>query len=215
MFQRGAGASGSGPTDPSQMTIAQYNQMFGNTVLSPEENIKWYGGKAIGEMQPYEKYGLGSLDKYQAGSNLMMDPQAFRQQMMQGYSMSPEAKMAEQEGLKMSTNQASAMGMSGGGALAREQQKYAQTLTQADASKYYQQQAGTFQKGMAGEGALGQIGMGASKDIAQSYMGIGSNIARMQGQQSASDAAGDAASDANEQQMAESAMMIAMMVAMA
>lgn len=85
---------------------------------------------------PYLGAGRRAVGEYFPAIEEMRVPQTFYEQMMGGYEMSPETRMAIEEGTRAATQAASAAGTLGGGELLKNLQRYGQQLSAADQQRW-------------------------------------------------------------------------------
>jgi hypothetical protein len=109
-------------------------------------------------ISPYISAGSNALGPYQSIINQMSNPGQYISQLMQGYTMTPQAQYALQQGERAANAGGAATGMAGSGAEQRELQRLGQNITQQDQQQYLQNRLGVLQQSLGGMNNL--IGMG-------------------------------------------------------
>lgn len=145
----------------------------GNQLSQIPAMLEQYLHQATGYMQPYYDAGTQQLGNYTNAINAMQDPQAFYQKMMQGYSMSPQAKLQEEQGIRAANAGAAASGMVGSGAQQKALTDYAHRLTEADQDNYYNKMMGINNNYLSGLGQMTGMGMNAGNTMGNWAMGTG------------------------------------------
>ncbi len=141
-----------------------------------------YGERAAQELSPYEQFGIPAWQQYQTETGRMLDPAQLESQMMQGYSLSPEAQFAQKEGLAATQRGAAARGL-GGGALQAALARQSQDIASKDYNSALMRRLGVFGGGVGGLQKLGGLGYGAAKGTADIWGSLGANLAQLQAQQ--------------------------------
>lgn len=140
-------------------------------------------GRATGYMQPFYGAGVSGLGAYQQGLSAMADPQKFYQQMMSGYSMSPQAQFQQQQAIQAANQAAAASGMLGSGAEQKALANYTQQLTARDQQQWLNNMLGIYRGYLGGEQGLGQMGYGAAGQMGQWQTQSGRDIADLMARQ--------------------------------
>lgn len=140
-----------------------------------------YSDKGVEKLNPWQETGQDALSKLMASLNEMQNPQSLYDQTMNGYEMSPYAKMMEQEALKASNQAASASGMLGTPQQQHEAARYAHDITSADMQNYYDNLMGIRSGYMKGLDSLS--GQGFNSAAQQANMYGNQATANMQGQE--------------------------------
>jgi hypothetical protein len=89
-------------------------------------------------MLPWQKAGVGALQRYQAALAPMADPAAFYRRMISGWQMSPGAQFQLQQAEQAARRGAVAGVSPAGGAEQEALARYTQGLTSQDVQQYYQ-----------------------------------------------------------------------------
>lgn len=149
---------------------------------------------------PWIQAGQNALSQYQKMLGQGINPQDFYSKMMAGYTESPEAKYAQQQGVNQANMAGAASGMLGSGAEQTALQRQGQEITGQDQDNWFNRMAGIFGNALKGYGDLsgqglqasggeGQIGSQLAGDQAQADMA--SQIAKQSGKNSAIGAGGN------------------------
>ena len=110
-----------------------------------------YYQQATGYMQPFYNTGQQGLSDYASALGQMSDPTAYMNQLMSGYSMSPQAQMEQQQAIKAANAAAAATGMLGGGAEQKELASTAEQITSRDMQQYLNNLLGINQRYLESE----------------------------------------------------------------
>jgi len=102
-----------------------------------EDSINSMLKRGTSGFQPYQKAGEQAIPMYQEWTNRQQDPYEFYQSLMSNYSQSPYAKHLMDTSLNASNNAASASGMLGSDAHARQNMDYAQEIASRDMQQFF------------------------------------------------------------------------------
>lgn len=156
--------SGHDPRQDYQNAINQMNQMY---------------GQSRGDFAPYLAAGSSALPQYQQAYAQMLDPKAFFEKMMSGYTESPEAKLRQELGEQAGQRAAAASGMLGSGAFSKEIADFTQKNIAADQQNWLNNLLKIFGGGMAGASDVAHMGEQGAGELGQIGVGYGSNIAKL------------------------------------
>lgn len=146
---------------------------------------------AVGFMSPYNQMGMNEMGQYQGGVNAMQDPNAFINNIMQGYSMSPQAQFQQQEGSKGINAAAAAGGTAGSGPEMKQMGQFNQQLTNNDQSNYLNQRMGVYNNFLQGAGNMVGMGQNAAGQMGGWAMDQGADLAQLYGMQGQANMYGD------------------------
>ncbi len=138
---------------------------------------------AIGFMNPYNQMGQGEIGQYQGGVNAMSNPNAFINNIMQGYSTSPQAQFQMQQGTKGINAAAAAGGTSGSGPEMKQMDQFNQQVTNTDQNNYLNQRMGVYNNFLQGAGNMVGMGQNAAGQMGGWAMDQGADLAQLYGQQ--------------------------------
>lgn len=124
-------------------------------------------------INPYIQAGTSSLPQYQNLINQMSNPGQYISKLMQGYTMTPQAQYALQQGERGANAAAAAGGMAGSGAEQKELQRMGQQITEQDQQQYLNNRLGVMQQAMGGLNNL----IGSGEKGANKYGSIMSKLA--------------------------------------
>lgn len=94
-------------------------------------------GLAADIQAPWYQAGKSAIPEYETAISKYSDPQAYFNQIMNGYSMSPYAQYQEDQAMRAGTNAASASGLSGSTPYANEMEQTASNISSQDMDKYF------------------------------------------------------------------------------
>ena len=160
--------------------------LFGNPSDAYKSASKTLQG-GVNQSKDLYNQGLGFLNPYMnlgssAGSNLnnfysqMSDPQAYYNQIMGGYSMSPAAQFQKQQQEETIRNSMASRGLSGSGAEMKSLMDYGTGLTNQDQQQYLSNILGIGNNYSSGLSNLFGTGAQASGQAAQMGSNLGQNI---------------------------------------
>lgn len=151
----------SGPMDFLQ------NEFFPN----PAKSAQPYLDKIPGTIKPYYdpyvnagKWAMPELQKH--FSEMMDDPDSIINRLGAGYKESPGYQRRLNQGMQAIGNAEAAGGMAGTRAHDETSAKFAEDLASEDYDKYLQNALGLLGMGTQGAMGVGQLGYGASSDLA-------------------------------------------------
>ena len=119
-----------------------------------------------------------NYQNYESTLGAMANPQAYINKLMQGYSESPQAKQAQQQGIQTANAATAATGMQGSGAEQTALQKQGQQISQADQQNYLNNMLGVAHDYLNGLGGLEQQGMTAGLNATENYGDISAQLAK-------------------------------------
>lgn len=146
---------------------------------------------AINRMSPFYQFGQGEMGAYGQGVNAMSDPNSFINNIMQGYSMSPQAQFQQQEGTKGINAAAAASGQLGSGPEQKQMATFNQQLTNNDQNNYLSQRMGVYDQFLNGAGNITGMGMNAAGQMGGWGMDQASNLAQLYNQKAQGSMYGD------------------------
>ena len=161
---------GGDPSKPYQDAQNTYNQ---------------YAQKVFGYLDPYNQAGQKGLGNWQAMLQKMSDPQAFVNNILSGYKMSPAAQMQLQQGQNAISNAASASGMLGSSAFGGNMAQYAEGLTANDMQNYLNNILGVNRDVLGGYRDISGMGLqagGQEANYANQQAAANANLAYDQSQ---------------------------------
>lgn len=94
-------------------------------------------GLAADIQSPFYQAGTWAIPNYENAISKYSDPQAYFNQIMNGYSMSPYAQYQEDQAMRAGTNAASASGMSGSTPYTQQMEQTAANISTEDMDKYF------------------------------------------------------------------------------
>jgi len=143
--------------------------LFGNSGAGYQEAMDAYNKyikQGEGQFNPYTQAGQRATSNLEAQLALMKDPQAFVNNILKGYSMSPEAQKEQQYGQQGIQNAASASGLLGSSPLFASAADYAKQFSTNDMQRYLQNVLGVNTEYLGGQNQLSNRGLQAASALA-------------------------------------------------
>lgn len=138
-------------------------QYYGNKDIA--NSLPGIGQSYQSQLGPWITGGENAYGNYQQAINNMQDPEAYYQSLMRGYTESPQAKQAIQQGIQAANAATAASGMQGSGAEQTALQKQGQDIVAADQQNWLNNMLGIANQYIAGQGGLQQEGLGAQESV--------------------------------------------------
>lgn len=134
------------------------------------QNIETKLGNANDYLSPYGERGQNALDNVESRLGDMSDPMAYINQIMGGYSLSPQAQLQMERSLDAANSAAAAGGMGGSSQVQNDVAELVQKLIAGDEQQYLNNVMGVNSQYLAGESGLGQMGYNADAQQAANEM---------------------------------------------
>jgi hypothetical protein len=135
--------------------------------------------RSTGYMQPFLNAGQSGLTNYQNALSAMANPQQYYQQLMSGYSISPQAQFQQQQAMTAANQAAAASGMLGSGQEQKAMADYTQQLVNRDQQQWLENMLGINNKYLSGEADLGQLGFAAGRQMGDWSMQSGEDLSKL------------------------------------
>lgn len=137
---------------------------------------------ATGFMNPYNQMGMSEMGQYQQGVNAMSNPN-FYNNLMAGYSQSPQAQLQLQQGQNGINAAAAASGMTGSSPEMQQMSQFNQQVSNSDMNNYANQKLGIYNQFLNGAGNMVGMGQNAAGQMGNWAMDQGADLAQLYGQQ--------------------------------
>jgi hypothetical protein len=148
-----------------------------NAITQSQQQINDYYNQALGFLSPYQQAGTQALSDFTTGLSPLKTPVTTYNQLVSGYSMSPQAQMEQQASLNQALSVGAATGMQGSGAQEKELAQYSQQITSKDLQNYINNIFKTYGGYMKGTGQIAQMGEKAGTTMGGWGMQTGKSIA--------------------------------------
>ena len=137
---------------------------------------------ATGFMNPYNQMGMNEMGQYQSGVNAMSNPN-FYNNLMAGYSQSPQAQLQLQQGNNGINAAAAASGTLGSTPEMQQMSQFNQQVSNGDMQQYANNKLGVYNQFLNGAGNMVGMGQNAAGQMGGWAMDQGSDLAQLYGQQ--------------------------------
>lgn len=161
-----------GVTDPFTQDPSKLFEQAG-------QQFKQYADLSREYQKPFYEAGKNAIPQYQNYLNKMSDPSKFINDLMKGYSTSPQEQYTQDQAMRASTNMASATGLTGSTPFQLQAQENAGNIANEYQEQWLKDLLGINSQYGSGLSNLMSQGQGSANSISSILNSLGTNMGEM------------------------------------